>query len=127
MRRTDTGGEVNIDPKDLRPGDRFRVTDWAEGVVGRVGSRNVHTQHGEVFERDVADTPWHRTWELIERPKPEPKLGSVWVDPEGERWVALRNGTFAHADAEHYDGEFGIRYITNPQLTARLVPAEEQA
>lgn len=109
--------------EDLRPGDRVRVTDITEGVVTVVGPQLQTSHEGGAVYGWTRALPKHtaRTWELNERPKPEVKLGSVWVDPaDGTEYVALRGNRFTTAVK-------GSGVQLTKTMLARLVPAEDIA
>jgi hypothetical protein len=125
----------SIDSSDLRPGDRVRVTDtnsWDVTVKGfsrTFGPGTVATADGRSFSPALEslgpDSTATRTWELLDRPTPEPKLGSVWVDPANQcEWAALRDGWYAETRGEGTVGPGDRDYAA---LIARLVPAEGDA
>ncbi len=111
-----------IDPKDLKPGDRFRVTDISERTVTSIQGRYIRSEDGGIsLAMEIPDSEgeggWTRTFELIERPV---KAGSLWVDPlDGEEAIALWNGRFMMASGNI------VSSVDNPHVFKRLVPKEE--
>lgn len=117
---------MNIDPNDIKPGDRVRVTLECEIVVDAVDScvRGKLPSRSRVGFAIAPSRDYISNFELVERPKPEAKLGSVWVDPvvsKGRvKWVALDEGIFV--------SQFGTVYYPHKAddaaIIARLVPDE---
>lgn len=111
---------TTIDPKDLKPGDRFRVTDVSERTVTSIQGPYIVSGNTVSLSMELPETmdgAWTRTFELVERPI---KVGSIWVDPkDGEEAIALWNGDFMMRSG------IVVSASDNPHIFKRLVPKEE--
>jgi hypothetical protein len=127
---------THMEPHEFRKGDRVRLADVMEFEFRELRDDIVVTANNDHLSAHTGRAGiWTRTWELIERPKPEPKLGSVWVDPEAPKGAINRFlyvGDYAYIPVQNAYGPTVRTFAPDDgdeatQLIARLVPAEVQA
>jgi hypothetical protein len=129
-----------IDPKDIRPRDRIRVTDIYYRTVVQSDEHGVRVEETQTgsgrswFASDPALDPetFVRTFHLLDRPKPEAKPRTFWRDPEtGAAWVRTHADPNRPGDVHYLGvsvnhlGDLLIPcYEADQQIIDRLIPED---
>jgi hypothetical protein len=98
-----------IDPDDIRVGDTVQVID--------VATVTVDTSDLTAWIKYPSHHPWTRSWELVDRPSPKPKVGQHWLSPNGNEYICVdREGLRFFLPLR------GSGYEPAPALAANVAP-----